>query len=94
LKCRALLIFGTCLMLFDFANAPLLPLVGQKLAAANPALDSVGAGILGSLTPLVVADLMRGTARYNLALGAVATVQGAQRSALGAELTKDEEVIE
>ena len=28
------------------------------------------------LTPLLVADLMEGTGRYNVALGAVATVQG------------------
>ena len=28
--------FGLCVMLFHFANAPLLPLVGQKLAAAHP----------------------------------------------------------
>jgi MFS family permease len=33
-------------------------------------------GIFGALTPLVVADLMRGTGRYNVALGAVATMQG------------------
>src|ERR1700704_5842084 len=31
---RPLVIFGLCVMLFHFANAPLLPLVGQKLAAA------------------------------------------------------------
>jgi hypothetical protein len=30
---RPLVIFGLCVMLFHFANAPLLPLVGQKLAA-------------------------------------------------------------
>jgi MFS family permease len=39
-------------------------------------LDGVGAGIFGALTPLVIADIMRGTGRYNLAQGAVATVQG------------------
>jgi MFS family permease len=33
---RPLVIFGLCVMLFHFANAPLLPLVGQKLAAAYP----------------------------------------------------------
>ena len=33
---RPLVIFGLCVMLFHFANAPLLPLVGQKLAAAHP----------------------------------------------------------
>ena len=36
LKSRPLVIFGLCAMLFHFANAPLLPLVGQKLAAAYP----------------------------------------------------------
>ncbi|OKO81376.1 MFS transporter [Bradyrhizobium sp. NAS96.2] len=39
-------------------------------------LDGVGAGIFGVLTPLVLADLMRGTGRYNVSRGAVATVQG------------------
>jgi MFS family permease len=143
-------------MLFHFANAPLLPLVGQKLALANrelatammsscivaaqfvmlpvallagrkadqwgrkpillvgfailpvrailytfsdsnawliavQLLDGVGAGIFGVLTPLVIADLMHGTGRYNLALGAVATVQGigASLSGLSAGLIVD-----
>jgi Sugar (and other) transporter len=134
-------IFGSCVMLFHLANAALLPLVGQKLAAAHPkeatammsaciiaaqlvmlpiallvggtadtwgrkplflagfailpiravlytfsdnsfwligvqVLDGIGAGIFGALTPLVIADIMRGTGRYNLAQGAIATVQG------------------
>jgi hypothetical protein len=30
-------------------------------------LDGVGAGIFGALTPLVLADIMRGTGRYNVA---------------------------
>ena len=33
---RPLVIFGLCVMLFHLANAALLPLVGQKLAAAYP----------------------------------------------------------
>ncbi len=37
LKCRPLVVFGLCAMLFHFANAPLLPLVGQKLALSHPA---------------------------------------------------------
>jgi MFS family permease len=147
-KSRPLVIFGLCAMLFHFANAPLLPLVGQKLAAAFPAeatammsscivaaqlvmlpiallvgrkadswgrkplflvgfailpiravlytlsdngvwligvqlLDGVGAGIFGALTPLVIADIMRGTGRYNLALGATATMQGIGASLSG-----------
>ena len=148
LQSRALLIFGFCVMLFHLANAALLPLVGQKLAAAYPreatammsaciiaaqmvmlpialvvgrtadtwgrkplflagfavlplravlytlsdnslwlvgvqVLDGVGAGIFGALTPLVIADIMRGTGRYNLAQGAVATVQGIGASLSG-----------
>jgi len=145
---RPLVIFGLCVMLFHFANAPLLPLVGQKLAAAYPKeatammsscivaaqlvmlpiallvgrtadswgrkplflagfailpiravlytlsdnsfwligvqlLDGVGAGIFGALSPLVIADIMRGTGRYNLALGAIATAQGIGASLSG-----------
>ncbi len=147
-KSRLLVIFGLCVMLFHLANAALLPLVGQKLAAAYPkeatammsaciiaaqlvmvpiallvgrtadtwgrkplflagftvlpiravlytfsdnsfwlvgvqVLDGVGAGIFGALTPLVIADIMRGTGRYNLAQGAVATAQGIGASLSG-----------
>ena len=39
-------------------------------------LDGIGAGIYGALFPLVVADLTRGTSRFNVAQGAVATAQG------------------
>jgi MFS family permease len=148
LKTRPLVILGVCVLLFHFANAALLPLVGQKLAAAYPkeatammsacivaaqlimlpiallvgrkadvwgrkplflagfailpiravlytlsdnsfwmigvqVLDGVGAGIFGALTPLVIADIMRGTGRYNLAQGAVATMQGIGASLSG-----------
>jgi MFS family permease len=147
LRSRPLVVFAVCAMLFHFANAPLLPLVGQKLAQAYPTwatammssciiaaqlimlpvalvvgrtadrigrkpilligfavlpirallytfsdsapwligvqlLDGIGAGIFGAITPLVIADLMRGTGRYNLAQGVVATMQG-----LGASLS-------
>jgi ABC-type methionine transport system permease subunit len=34
-ECRPLLVFACCVTLFHFANAPLLPLVGQKLALAT-----------------------------------------------------------
>jgi MFS family permease len=146
--CRPLLVFGCCVLLFHFANAPLLPLVGQKLAGAHPhwatalvsaciiaaqlimlpiallvgatadrigrkpilligfgilpvravlytlsddsawligvqLLDGVGAGIYGAITPLVIADLMRGTGRYNVAQGAVATMMGIGASVSG-----------
>jgi MFS family permease len=140
-QCRPLLIFAACAALFHFANAPMLHLVGQKLALAHPGsetavmsagviaaqivmipmallvgsrsdawgrkplflagflvlpirgalytvsddsawligvqlLDGVGNGLFGALAPLVLADLMRGTGRYNVARGTVATIQG------------------
>jgi MFS family permease len=34
-------------------------------------LDGVGAGLFGALFPLIVADLTRGTGRYNVSLGAI-----------------------
>jgi MFS family permease len=145
---RPLLIYAVCTSLFHFANAPLLPLVGQKLAIAHKdlatammsaciiaaqlimlpialavgrfadgvgrkpilligfsilpvrallymlsdnsawligvqLLDGVGAGIFGAITPLVIADLMRGTGRFNVAQGAVATAQGIGASSSG-----------
>jgi MFS family permease len=153
---RPLIILAVCALLFHFANAPLLPLVGQKLALQFPKeatammsfcvvaaqgvmlpiailvghradrwgrrpifliafaalpiraalyplsdnafwligvqlLDGVGAGIYQALTPLVIADIMRGTGRYNLAQGAVATTQGvgAAISALAAGVVVD-----
>ena len=46
------------------------------------ALDGVGAGIFGALFPVVIADLTRGSGRFNVAQGAIATVQG-----LGAALS-------
>jgi len=51
-------------------------LVGVQL------LDGVGAGIFGALFPVVVADLTRGTGRFNVSQGAIATAQG-----LGAALS-------
>ncbi len=45
-------------------------LVGVQL------LDGVGAGIYGAIFPIIVADLMRGTGRFNVAQGAVMTAQG------------------
>ncbi len=38
LTCGPLLIFAVATVLFHFSNAAMLPLVGQKLALANPAL--------------------------------------------------------
>ena len=141
LTCRPLLVFAACAVLFHFANAAMLPLVGQKLALQDrnagtslmsacivaaqvimvpmamlvgrkanawgrkplflagfiilpirgvlytfsddpywlvgvQLLDGVGAGLYGALFPLIVADLMEGTGRFNVALGAVTTAQG------------------
>ncbi|RXD05605.1 MFS transporter [Sphingomonas sp. UV9] len=46
------------------------------------ALDGVGAGIFGALFPVVIADLTKGTGRFNVSQGAVASAQG-----LGAALS-------
>lgn len=56
-------------LLFGFASTPYHVIMIQ-------ALDGVGAGIFGALFPLVIADLTRGTGRYNVTLGAATTVQG------------------
>ncbi len=45
-------------------------------------IDGIGAGIFGALFPVVIADITRGTGRYNVSQGAVATAQG-----LGAALS-------
>jgi MFS family permease len=39
-------------------------------------LDGVGAGIYGAIFPVIVADLMRNTGRFNVAQGAIITAQG------------------
>jgi MFS family permease len=136
-----LLVLAAGVALFHFANAPMLPLLTQKLALAHAgeetvlvaacvvtaqlvsipaalvvgaradtwgrkpmllaafaalplrgvlytvsddpvfliavqALDGIGLGILDALIALVLADIMRGTGRYNVARGVVGTVQG------------------
>jgi MFS family permease len=45
-------------------------------------LDGIGAGIFGAIMPVIVADLMRNTGRFNVAQGAVITAQ-----AIGAALS-------
>jgi MFS family permease len=140
-KDRRILVFVASAVLFHFANAAMLPLVGQKssdglkdgaavvmsaciiaaqlvmipvalaasrLAASwgrkpvfligfgvlpirgllyclsvNPVylvgvqlLDGIGAGIFGVVSVLVVADLTKGTGRFNLTQGALATATG------------------
>lgn len=141
LERRPLLVLAAANALFHFANAPMLLLLGQKLALAHPGeetaltsaciitaqlvtiptallvgwkaniwgrkplllvgfaalpirgvlytisdnavwlvsvqiLDGVAAGTLDALIPLVLADVMRGTGRYNAARGVLGTVQG------------------
>jgi MFS family permease len=46
------------------------------LTVAIEILDGVGIGIFWALFPIMVADLTRGTGRYNVAFGAVITVEG------------------
>jgi MFS family permease len=48
----------------------------QFWLVAVQALDGIGAGLFGALFPIIVADLMRGTGRYNVAQGAILTAQG------------------
>ena len=71
-------------LLYTFSNA-------APWLIAVQLLDGIGAGIFGAVTPLVIADLMRGTGRFNLAQGAVATMQGlgASLSGLAAGLIVD-----
>ena len=46
-------------------------------------LDGIGAGIFNVVSVLVIADLTRGTGRFNLAQGAIATAVG-----IGASLSQ------
>lgn len=71
----ALLILPVRAVLYTFSDAKAW-LVGVQL------LDGIGAGIVGAIFPVIVADLMRGTGRFNLAQGAVITAQ-----AVGAALS-------
>ena len=138
---RSLLIFLCCAVMFHFANAAMLPLLGEMLAKGKgrtsmmfmsacvvttqftvtliaawvgrsagswgrkpllligfgvlpvrgvlytlthnlyllvgiQLLDGIGAGIFGVVSVLVIADLTRGTGRFNLTLGAIATAVG------------------
>ena len=141
LERQPLVILTAANALFHFANAPMLSLLGQRLALAHPGmetvltsaciitaqlvtipvallvgwkanswgrkallligfgalpirgvlytlsddavwlvsvqiLDGIAAGTLDALVPLVLADVMLGTGRYNLARGMLGTVQG------------------
>jgi len=145
---RPLVVFLVCAVLFHFANAAMLPLLGEHLAKgrgrasmlfmsacvvttqlvitfiASPSgrlaatwgrkpllllgfgvlpgrgifytltsrpellvalqvLDGIGAGIFGVVSVLVIADLTRGTGRFNLTLGVISTAVG-----IGASLSQ------
>ena len=64
----ALLILPIRGALYTVSDNPFC-LVGVQL------LDGVGAGIFGAIFPVIVADLMRNTGRFNVAQGAVITAQ-------------------
>jgi MFS family permease len=146
-ECKPLLIFTASITLFHFANAAMLPLLGEKLAQSNhgaetlfmaaciitaqlvmvpmailvghkadswgrkpillvgfavlpirgilytltqnpyalvsvQVLDGIGAGIFGALFFIVIADLTKGTGRYNLSQGTASACWG-----LGAALS-------
>ena len=145
---RPLVIFLVCAVMFHFANAAMLPLLGELLAkgqgrssmlfmsacvvttqfvitllsswsgrkagtwgrkpllliafgvlpirgvlytltsntellVAIQVLDGIGAGIFGVVSVLMIADLTRGTGRFNLTLGAITTAVG-----IGASLSQ------
>jgi MFS family permease len=65
----ALLILPVRGALYTFSDAPYW-LVGVQM------LDGIGAGIFGAIFPIIVADLMRGTGRFNVAQGSIITAQG------------------
>jgi predicted MFS family arabinose efflux permease len=148
LRDRPLVLFLVCAVMFHFANAAMLPLLGEMLAkghgrssmmfmsacvvttqlvitliaswlgrkagswgrkpllligfgvlpvrgllytlttkasflVAIQIMDGIGAGIFGVVSVLVIADLTRGTGRFNLALGAITTAVG-----IGASLSQ------
>ena len=43
---------------------------------AAQVLDGVGFGVFDALIPLLLADILRGTGRYNVSRGVIGTVQG------------------
>jgi MFS family permease len=68
---------------FFFAALLILPIRGALYTLSNNAawligvqlLDGVGAGIFGAIFPVIVADLMRNTGRFNVAQGAIITAR-------------------
>jgi len=75
------------LLILGFAALPIRGILFAVLASpyllvAVQILDGISAAVLGVMLPLVVADVTRGTGRYNAALGAVGTA-----AAIGAALS-------
>lgn len=69
------------LLLIAFGVLPIRGLLytvtsSTALLVAIQILDGVGAGIFGVVSVLVIADLTRGTGRFNLTLGAITTAVG------------------
>jgi MFS family permease len=64
--CLALALRGALFAAFD---APII-LIGAQI------LDGIGAGILDVLIPLLLADIVRGSGRYNVSRGLLSTIQG------------------
>jgi MFS family permease len=76
------------LLLIGFAVLPLRGVLytcthAVPLLVAIQILDGIGAGIFGVLSILVIADMTRGTGRFNLTQGAIATAVG-----IGASLSQ------
>jgi MFS family permease len=69
------------LLLLGFAALPLRALLfatlpGPYLLVAAQVLDGASAAVLGIMGPLVVADLTRGTGRFNMGQGIIGTAVG------------------
>ena len=68
---------------FFLAALLILPIRGTLYTLSDDAawlvgvqlLDGIGAGIFGAIFPVIVADLMRNTGRFNVAQGAIITAQ-------------------
>jgi MFS family permease len=76
------------LMLIAFGVLPLRGVLytlthDPALLVAIQVLDGIGAGIFGVVSVLIIADLTRGTGRFNITLGAITTAVG-----LGASLSQ------
>ena len=77
------------LLLVGFAALPLRgcstrPSDHPAWLVAGQLLDGISLGTLDALLALILADIMRGTGRYNAARGVVGTVQGIGGSASNA----------